>query len=166
MNRNGVIIIICICVMCSPLYANAGSPMMYFGIFHLLFINLLIGIAETKIIKSIYKIEFRYLYLIAANYLSMFIGLVFVAPYFSKFGNNYDFWTGQTSYGSYDMYGFYIGFLAAILFSIIFELPFFILSNKNDKSFKIALKYSAVANMISNAVMFVIYFAMMFPGSK
>ncbi|MBO6535732.1 MAG: hypothetical protein JJ966_05875 [Balneolaceae bacterium] len=150
----------------TPVYGNAGSPMMWFGILHLFLINLLIGLGETKILNYIYKVDIKSIPIIFGNYVSMFFGLWFIAPHFSKFGNNYDFWGGQTNLGDYEITGFYIGFLSAFILSIVIEIPFFIWANNKNRSFFTAVKNSLLANILSNLVMFSIYLAIALPGSK
>ena len=55
-------------------FANAGSPMMWFGILHSLILNAFIGWTESVIIDK-FKIPNRTWLIIIGNYVSMFIGL-------------------------------------------------------------------------------------------
>lgn len=119
--------------------------MIWFSILHLGIINFLIGLGETKILKLIYKADIKSVPIVIGNYVSMFFGLFFIAPHFSKFGNNYDFWGGQTNFGDYEIYGFYLGFLAASLFSIVIEIPFFLWANYKSRSLITSTKYSISA---------------------
>lgn len=136
--------------------ANAGSPIIWFGILHLLIVNLLIGIVESKIIKS-FQIEANSLLIVISNYLSMIIGMFFIAPYIStQFGNN-DFWGSQTQYGEYNLYGFYIGMFCSFVISLLIEYPlvWFSIKNRLDRR-RLPIPYF-LANLATNFFMLLIY---------
>ena len=60
-------------------FANAGSPMMWFGMFHSLVLNAVIGVTESEIIRK-FKIPNRTWLIVVANYVSILIGLNYIAP--------------------------------------------------------------------------------------
>lgn len=137
--------------------ANAGSPMMWFGILHCLFLNAIIGIVESLILKR-FNIPNRLWLIIIANYVSMFVGLVYIAPHFSTISGNLDFWGGRTTYGEYGLTGFFAGMLASFFATLILELPFFYLAVKDKMQRKKIFIPFLAANTITNAIMFILYF--------
>ncbi|MPQ48233.1 hypothetical protein GCQ56_14615 [Marinifilum sp. N1E240] len=141
----------------SVVFANAGSPMMWFGLLHILILNAFIGIIESAIIKK-FGFENKDWKIIVGNYVSMIIGLYYIAPYFSKaFGNN-DFWGGQTYYGHYDLNGFVAGMIISYFATLIIEYPFSYWALKNKEKTQKFTKAFLIANTITNVVMFLIYF--------
>lgn len=147
--------------------ANAGSPMMWFGMLHLVWLNAIIGIYESKIIESKFNHENRKWIIILANYISMFVGLYFIAPHFSELNGNVDFWGGKTRLGEYELKGFIIGMFVSFLATLIIEFPFYLLSLKQKKlkGWRL-IKPFLIANLITNIIMFIIYFAMVSIGAK
>ena len=138
-------------------FANAGSPMMWFGILHSLILNALIGWTESAILAK-FKIPNRTWLIIIGNYVSMFVGLYFIAPHFSDTFGNRDFWGGQTNYGNYQLQGFIAGMTASFIATLIIEFPFFYLAQKDRKQNNLLLKPYIIANATTNAIMFLIYF--------
>lgn len=104
--------------------ANAGSPMMWFGMAHSLVFNGFIGIIESVIITK-FKIQNRAWLIIMGNYVSMIVGLFYIAPHFSKLSGNVDFWGGSTSYGNYALKGFFAGMVSSYIATLFIEFPFF-----------------------------------------
>jgi hypothetical protein len=145
--------------------ANAGSPMMWFGILHSLILNSLIGIYESHYLDK-REISNRMWLIIIGNYFSMFFGLYFIAPYFSSISGNIDFWGGNTSYGNYELTGFIFGMLASFIATLILEFPFYYLSIKDKTKWKNGTWKFIETNTISNTVMFLIYFMIVVGGSK
>jgi len=145
--------------------ANAGSPMMWFGILHSLIINCIIGIFESNYLER-REIPNRTWLIIVGNYFSMFIGLYFIAPYFSTITGNIDFWGGNTSYGDYELKGFIFGMFSFFIATLILEFPFYYLSVKEKSKRKKGTWKFIEANAISNTVMFLIYFIIVVGGSK
>jgi len=138
-------------------FANAGSPMMWFGILHSLILNAYIGWIESKIIDSS-KIPNRTWLIIIGNYVSMFIGLYYIAPHFSTISGNQDFWGGQTRYGDYKLKGFIVGMVTSFLATLIIEIPFFYLAVKDKLQRRQIFIPFLVANSMTNIIMTIIYF--------
>lgn len=137
--------------------ANAGSPMMWFGILHSLILNAIIGWTESLIVTRM-NVPNRTWLIILANYVSMFIGLNYIAPHFSTIYGNHDFWGGKTSYGEYGLTGFFVGILTSYLATLVIELPFFILTVKGKtKRTKVILPFF-VANTATNILMILLYY--------
>lgn len=63
---------------CFPAWANAGSPMLWRNLEHLIFGNAIIGLAEGLAIALVFRLRKRWCIplMIAANYASMLIGLL------------------------------------------------------------------------------------------
>ena len=144
---------------------DAGSPMMWFGLFHLLIGNFLIGVFETIVAKRHYKLQVRYRWIILANYLSMFFGMYFIAPWASGLAGNTDFWGGQTAYGEYKLYGFFIGLSVSFVVTLIIETPFYAIVKGKRPSFLTILKVSFFANVASYIGMIIVYSLINVPGS-
>jgi hypothetical protein len=112
------------------------------------------------------QIAHRTWVIILANYVSMMIGLEYIAPYFSTISGNRDFWGGQTNYGDYHLVGFVAGMATAFIATLIIEFPFFYFSLK-DKSDRGQMIYPYLtANFATNSAMFVIYLLIVTPGSS
>src|SRR5438093_5795643 len=109
--------------------------MMWFGMFHSHILNTIIGSAESEIVSR-FKIPNRMWLIILANYISMFIGLYYIAPHFSTISGNYDFWGGDTNYGDYKLKGFFAGMIAAYFATLVIELPFFYFAFKEKSQRK------------------------------
>lgn len=145
-------------------FANAGSPMIWVGIFHSFFLNAIIGLIESGIIAK-FKIQNRTWLIIVANYVSMLIGLNFIAPIFSKLSGNGDFWGSQTNYGNYELQGFFAGMFFSYLVTLVIEFPFFHYSLKNKtQSTQLFIPF-LVANTITNLVMTILYFLIIKDGA-
>jgi hypothetical protein len=161
-NRNLIIIITLLPTLA---FANAGSPMMWFGILHSLFLNSIIGVFESKYLEK-RKVENKMWIIILGNYFSMIIGLNYIAPYFSSLYGNLDFWGGNTNYGDYELNGFIIGMFASFLATLFLELPFYYFSLKDKLNWKKGILKFVEANTISNLIMFLIYYYIVVNGSK
>lgn len=138
-------------------FANAGSPMMWFGMLHTLILNAIIGFTESAIVSK-FKIPNRTWLIIVANYVSMFVGLSYIAPHFSTISGNHDFWGGQTTYGEYGLKGFFAGMVASYFATLVIELPFFYLAVKDKTQRRQIFFPFFIANTITNIAMTLIYF--------
>ncbi|MDR6240844.1 hypothetical protein HNQ88_003920 [Aureibacter tunicatorum] len=137
------------------LYANAGTPMILFSLFHLFFLNLIIGLIESHILER-NGIENKAGLIILANYFSMFAGMYFIAPYFAQKAGDYDFWGMMSS--SYQMSGFFRGIIASIIITLFLEYPFAYYALVNKKDSEKLLNPFLIANLSTNIVMFVVYY--------
>lgn len=129
--------------------ANAGSPLVWFNVFHLVVINAGIGLIESSILSR-YKLPNKAWLVILANYVSMAVGYYLILPHVAKpqyGGGQWDANTGQI------MLGFALSFLA----TLIIEYPFFLASLKDKQQRKFLLKPFLVANIVTNAVMIGFY---------
>ncbi|MCT4665446.1 MAG: hypothetical protein N4A45_09465 [Flavobacteriales bacterium] len=165
LNKENLKITLILTLIPTFVFANAGSPMMWFGILHSLLLNSLIGFYESKYLEK-NEIENRMWLIIIGNYFSMFIGFYYIAPYFSTITGNIDFWGGSTSHGNYELNGFIFGMLASFVATLILELPFYLLSVKEIEKRKKGIWTYLEANSISNLVMFLIYFMIVAGGSR
>ena len=132
--------------------ANAGSTVMWFGVLHSLILNAVIGWTESAIIRK-FKIPNRTWLIIVANYISMFIGLFYIAPHFSTLYGDHEFWGSQMSYRK----GFLEGMFASFVATLIIEFPFFYLAVKDKLQRKQIFIPFLVANTLTNVIMIIIY---------
>jgi hypothetical protein len=104
----------------SPLIvlASAGSPIVWFNLFHLIFLNALIGFVESEIIRH-YKIQNKPWIIILGNYLSMAIGFFIIVPPLlnPKFGR--DLWSEAS--GTL-LFAFSVAFISTLIIEYFFLL--------------------------------------------
>lgn len=129
--------------------ANAGSPAIWFSLFHLLFVNAIIGYIESKIIFR-FKIDHRPFRIIIANYISMFVGYFLIAPLFlhPKYGRDIL---------SVEPIEIFTAFFIAFIATLVIEYPLAIWSLKDKRQRKIVLKPFILANIVTNLAMASIY---------
>ena len=137
--------------------------MMWFGMLHLLILNLIIGLIESFIIKY-FKLNHRTWMIVLSNYVSMFVGLYIIAPYFSELSGNRDFWGGQTSLGNYPLKGFFVGMVASYFATLILEFPLYYFSIKNTIERKKIFLPFLISNTITNIIMILIYYMIVKDG--
>lgn len=136
--------------------ANAGSPMMWFGMLHALVLNAIIGYAEHRILHR-RGFPNKAGLIILANYASMIVGYYYIAPYFAYELGNHDFWAIHSHKGVYKMYTFFVGFTLSFLASLIIEYPFVLYALK-DKSHREHFQRPFFrANLLTNAILLMIY---------
>ena len=131
------------------LLANAGSPVVWFSLFHLIIANAIIGYIESEILLK-YKIGNKVLRVIAANYISMFVGYFLIAPLFlhPKFGRDIlSVESGEI------VTAFFVSFIA----TLVIEYPLILWSLKDKSQKKILFKPFLIANIITNVVIVSIY---------
>jgi len=120
MSRNNKIVLLIGCLFLCPaaVEANAGTPLMWLGAFHLVIGNAIIGIVEGLLIAVVFKVRKRRAVpiMILANYLSTIAG------------GAGTLWLGAALAGQADLYliAGVIAFLSvlAFAFSVILEWPF------------------------------------------
>ncbi|MDR0874083.1 MAG: hypothetical protein LBN27_11560 [Prevotellaceae bacterium] len=160
MNRK-IKILIALIFLPVSVFANAGSFMVWFGFLHLLYVNAAIGVVESLIIKR-YKLENKMWLIIIANYVSMIVGLVLIAPFFSTLAGNNDFWRMEHEYS---LRGFFVGMFVAYIATLLIEFPFVYLSVKEKIMRKKVILPFIMANTITYTAMTLIYFLLNIPGS-
>jgi len=131
------------------LLANAGSPVVWFGLFHLTIANAIIGYIESEILLK-YKIDNKVLRVIAANYISMFVGYFLIAPLFlhPKFGRDIL---------SVESGEIFIAFFVSFIATLIIEYPLILWSLKDKSQKKALFKPFLIANIFTKAIMAAIY---------
>ncbi|AZA99030.1 hypothetical protein EG359_05165 [Chryseobacterium joostei] len=148
------------------LLANAGSPMIWFSFLHLIWINFIIGTFESKLLVEKFNLQNRKWLIIAANYISMFAGYYFIAPYFSLLNGYQDFWGMKSRVGEYELGGFFTGFLCSFGATLIIEFTFYWLSLRIKQNGWKLLKPFFVVNLFTNIIMLAIYFVIVAFGAK
>ena len=135
-------------------YANAGTPLMWAGFFHLFFGNFIIGAIETFLLQKkelIYKTVYVFIIIVIANYASMFAGGILSSKLTESFG--YDSFDPTKTAYLWETIFLYISLTVA---SFIVEYPFYywVLKKKNFlSSFLITVKI----NSISAIIVFIYY---------
>ena len=132
------------------LLANAGSPVLWFSLFHLFIANAIIGYIESEILLK-YKIINKVSRVLAANYFSMFVGYFLIAPLFlhPKFGR--DILSVEPS-------EILIAFVVSLVATLIIEFPLIIWSLIHKSQKKIVFVPFLIANVITNGIMVAISF--------
>ncbi|WP_394774838.1 hypothetical protein [Flavobacterium sp.] len=160
LNTNWLLIKLSLILSFFPLlcFGNAGSSMMYFGLLHCAILNIFIGIAESIVLKK-FKLSNHTWLIIIANYISAFIGLYFIAPYFSTITGNEGFWWGGKNDNlGYGLKGFFVGMAASFIATLIIEYPIFYLALKDRSKKNRLLGPFFIANFITNVIMTLVYY--------
>lgn len=139
--------------------------MMWFGMLHLVLVNAIIGVIESKIVSK-FKISNKVSLIIIANYVSMFNGLYYIAPHFSTIAGNHDFWGGRTRLGDYKVKGFVIGMLSSYFATLVIEFPFFYLAVKDKLQRKNIFFPFFIANTVTNIAMIFVYYCITGTGEN
>lgn len=135
-------------------YANAGTPLIWAGLFHLLFGNLLIGGIETFLLikkERIYKIVYVLMIIILANYASMYIGWIL--------SSRIDYYFLEDSFNPSNveyLWQTILLYISLTFTSFIVEYPFYfwVLKSKNYLN---VLKITLQINLISAVLIFLYY---------
>jgi hypothetical protein len=96
--------------------------------FHLLFINAIIGFVESGILSK-YKMPNKTWVVIIANYVSMIVGFYLIIPSLVKTQYGRDLWSGNTG-------DLAVGLLVSFIATLIIEYPFFAAALKGQKAKK------------------------------
>ncbi len=144
-----ILIAILLIIVPFAVSANAGSTVVWFGLFHLVFANTVIGCAESEILR-VFKIDNKVFRVIVANYISMIVGYLIVAPLFlhPQFGRDIL---------SVELTEIFIAFGVSFLATIAIEYPLFVWSLKDKSQRKQLFIPFLVANIITNLIMLGIY---------
>ncbi len=165
MNNKYTKLMFLLFILPTLVFANAGSPMMWFGVVHGLILNFAISIIESSIIRK-YGIDHRTWLILVVNYISMAIGLFYIAPFFASISGNNDFWGGQTDYSDYTIRGFIIGMIASFFATLIIEFPFAFFAVKDRSQRGKLLKPFLIANTVTNVAMTAIYYFIIKNGAS
>jgi hypothetical protein len=137
---------------------------MWFGMGHLLLGNWIIGDFEAWVVEKVKKVDLHHKKIILGNYISMLVGMFFIAPFFVNLVRHNDFWGGTVSQGEYDILGFFIGMGCAFIVSLIVEYPFFKWAIIEKMEKRQALNITVFANSISYIFMVGIYYLINMAG--
>ncbi|MFZ1519035.1 MAG: hypothetical protein WAU11_09685 [Ignavibacteriaceae bacterium] len=135
-------------------YANAGTPLIWAGLFHLLFGNFFIGGIETFLLikkERIYKIAYVLIIIICANYASMYVGWVLSSAVDNYFVED-SFNPSNIEY----LWQTIFLYISLTFTSFIVEYPFYfwVLKNKNYLN---VLKITLLINSLSAVLIFLYY---------
>lgn len=128
--------------------ANAGTPLMWAGMLHLLFGNALIGFGEGLLIAFVFK-----------RPKTRCVGLMIAANYFSAWVGGWTLTGGLAARLDWNLYNawqlFWLFVVAAYLMTILLELPFIALCFwRQDKWFRRSFKASLLAQTVSYVFLF------------
>ena len=159
-NRRHIIRIVAFLIAIpSAAWANPGTPLFLASFYHLVFINLLIGLGEGLIIALIFKIRAGSAigYMIAANYFSTLVGFVAFAP---LIGLAHLILGSATIYNLWMLIWVYIA--ALYLLAVVLEWPFCLRAVKasrpsGSRILGISLLASFIAQSASYAVLIPYY---------
>lgn len=118
--------------------------------FHLLFINAIIGYVESEIISK-YRIPNKTWMIIIANYVSMIAGFYVIIPGLVKAQYGRDLRSGNPSDLAF-------GLVVSFIVTLVIEYPFFTASLKDNKQRKDLFKALFIANISTNIGMIFIYY--------
>ena len=127
-------------------YADAGTPLMWAGMLHLVFGNALIGIGEGLLIAKLYNVRKKVMVwiMVGANYFSMFFGhflIVWLSPKF-EWVSLYEGWRF-----------IWLGLLVLFILTVFLEWPFVLLGLRKQKDrFKRSFQASALVQVLSYAI--------------
>lgn len=129
-------------------YANAGTPLMWAGMIHLVVGNALIGLGEGLLLAWWFKTSpgKSVLFLIGANYVSAWLGSLLLIGHLAT-------WVDPTIETVHVWFWIFVA--AAFLFTLLLELPFFWLALRRAPN---ALKRSAKAALLINSLSYVLLF--------
>ncbi|HVU07349.1 MAG TPA: hypothetical protein VHG89_02260 [Verrucomicrobiae bacterium] len=137
-------------LICVPLsaHADAGTPLMWAGMLHLVFGNAIIGIFEGLIFGWIFKLRkwFCVLVMIPANYFSAWVGGLYL---------NHEI----TKTLPFDLYNawqwIWAMVLVTFLITLVFEWPFvFFCFRKEQNRFKKSIRGNLLVNSLSYVLLF------------
>ncbi len=129
----------------SAAHANAGTPLMWAGMFHLLIGNALIGTGEGAIIARLFKVKY-----------SRSIGIMILANYFSAFAGGVILYTfaGNSWIANPTLYTMpkviWTLVVTSFLLTIVLEWPFCLwILRANTSSAKVVTKTAIIASLIA-----------------
>jgi hypothetical protein len=129
-------------------YANAGTPLMWATILHLVFGNALIGVGEGLLLARLFRVPRgrSVLWLIAANYVSAWLGGVVLLQAV----------VGRVNLTIENIQPWFWGFVVvAFLITLVIEYPFFWLALRAaPRAMRRAVKATVMVNIASYAVLF------------
>ncbi|MFN0135954.1 MAG: hypothetical protein ACKVS9_07520 [Phycisphaerae bacterium] len=138
------------------LLGNAGTPLMWFSMVHLVLINALIGVFEAWLIRRIFggTRKTAALFLIAANYVSAFLPLVL----FGYFARDARDWFDRAITIENALFVHFVGLAAILIVTLLLEFPFVYAAMNQPRDMWHTCKANFVAQAVSFALLFVPYF--------
>jgi hypothetical protein len=147
-TRRSALLILVIALLPSTAFADAGTPLIWASMFHLVFGNAIIGLIEGVLLSRIFKCPAwrSILILIAANYTSAWVGGFLVSGVLVSLPDitieNIRFW-------------FCSFVLVSFLVTLLIEFPFFwFVMRPQGRSLARAAKATALVNGISYGLLF------------
>jgi len=138
-------------LICVPLTAraDAGTPLMWAGMLHMVFGNAIIGIFEGLILARVFKLKSGkcVLVMICANYFSAWGGELFLNYQIAKLlpFNLYNAW-----------HWIWVMVFVTFLITLIFEWPFVFFCFRKEQD---RLKKSLLGNLLVNSLSYILLFS-------
>jgi hypothetical protein len=153
MKKYKFILILLLAMIPNLIYANAGTALMWVTIFQLIFGNILIGIIEGLAVAMIFKTKWirSILIMIAGNYVSWLLGHGLILLIQEGLIN-----------AVFQLKGLFLAWIISLILlyflTVFLELVFFNLTfEKEERSWKRALKISFLLNIVTYVAMILIY---------
>jgi len=147
-SRRSALLILVIALLPSTAFADAGTPLMWASMLHLVFGNAIVGIIEGILLARIFKCPVwrSILTLIPANYASAWVGLLLFSGVLKPLPDitieNIRFW-----------FCFFVVF--SFLVTLVIEYPFFwFVMRSQERRLVRAVKATALVNAISYVLLF------------
>lgn len=136
-------------------YANGIPAIFGVTVFHLLIINSVVIVVETKLLRRLSKSDVNVWFMILANLSSIFLAYILADKTISTYLHTE--WFGLSRKGIIAKRYFLAGVASFILFTILIEWLFYFLAQKKDRRLLTSLKYSAVINLVTNIPIAIFY---------
>lgn len=143
----------CLLTAASPALANAVTGLIWIILFHLVVVNVLLGLGEATILKLAFGAKARaFVLLIVANFVSMLAGLHFLSSFFHD-----TFMSAEITL--HNAMGYIVAaWVVTFAVTAVLEWPFCWLSlPKRPRRVAVALGASLVVNIASYAVLLPLY---------
>lgn len=150
------VVIVCILVIPAMAWADAGTPLMWAGMLHLLIGNFIIGLVEAFVVSRRFVVNKGKLYSLSilGNYVSMIAGFAVLEWAESHAGDS--ILGPQPLYHGVRLLAVLVG--AAYLMSVIIEWPFFHFGlPKETRNIRTSLRASVLAQTVSYALLIPFY---------
>lgn len=151
-SNNRILLLLLLCP--TIVKANSITAFTYLALYQILFGNIIIALLERYVVKALFKRNLKIIYLIAANYTSMIVGLFLddFLPFEMKI------FIPQNYYSNEIYKNIFLLVILNYFLSILLEYIFYYFSiEKQERTAKSAFIYSMVANSISYLLLLLIY---------
>lgn len=152
MRKKRTLILGMIILLPQMIIANAGTPLMWVQMIHLVFGNLVLGIIEGLILKFAFKTKLprAVVLMILANYVSWIIGTVLISYFQNTLIN-------KTFELEYVYKAWIVSIILLYFVTVLIEAPFIFWIYRREVNFKKSLTNSFLINVLTYTGMIAIY---------